>query len=71
MGFAESVRAEKRQRWTRTIVDSYLGPEDAAELAELLADRTVFAPAIWRALRDRGIGVSESAVVKWAAEIRR
>jgi hypothetical protein len=71
VGLAADVRSVKRSRWTRPIVDEFLGPDDAAELAELLADRTVFAPKIWRALQDRGIGVSESAVVKWAAEARR
>jgi hypothetical protein len=71
VALAADVRGREITRWTRPVVDGILGPEDAAELAELLADKTVVVQAVWRALRARGIGVSEAAVQKWAAQVRR
>lgn len=70
MSLAEEVRGRKT-RWTRQAVDAQLGPADAAELADLLADPTVVVQSIYHALRARGIGVSESAVQKWAAGSRQ
>ena len=70
MALADDVRNRETIRWTRPVVDGLLGPEDAAELAELLADPAVVIDKIWLALRARGIGVSESAVQKWAFAAR-
>ncbi len=70
MGLSADVQGRGVTRWTRPLVDGLLGPEEAAELEELLCDRAVVVESIWRELRRRGIGVSESAVQKWAAERR-
>lgn len=70
MGLADEARAVPVGRWSRPIVDAWLGEQDAADLAELLADPTVPARRIWVALRARGCGVSESSVVKWADRAR-
>lgn len=70
MSLTDEVRARPIIRWTRPVVDEHLGPDDAAELARLLADPSVIPQHIWHALQGRGIGVSESAVQKWAAMAR-
>lgn len=71
LGLAADVRGRDIRRWTRPVVDAILGPEDSKELDELLADPLVVPDRIYDALRKRGIGISESAVAKWAAEARR
>lgn len=70
MSLRDEVVAETPAKWTRNVVDRILGPDDAAELAEMLADPLVVVNSIHRALKNRGIGVSESAVQKWAADAR-
>lgn len=71
MGLSTEVGDAPRKKWTRQVVDELLGPDDAAELDALLRDPRVVVNHIHHALRKRGIGVSESAVQKWAAEVRR
>lgn len=70
MGLLDEVHTEPPKKWTRPRVDDFLGPDEAGELAAMLADPSVCANAIHRALRRRGIGVSESAVQKWAYQAR-
>jgi hypothetical protein len=41
---------------------SELGPEDAAELAEVLADRRVYGSTVIQVLRARGVRVSDAQV---------
>lgn len=71
MGLYEDVTGKPVRRWTRNLVDELLGEDEAAELVALLTDTTVSPFAIWRALRDRHIGVSKATVYDWAGEARR
>lgn len=71
MGLYEDVTGKPVRRWTRHVVDEFLGEDEAAELGLLLADPGVAPQAIWRALRDRHIGVSKATVYDWAGEARR
>lgn len=56
--------------WDRARVDTHLGDE-AADLAEVLADPKVKPYAIWRKLRERGVMVSARPVYEWAEKARR
>ena len=70
MGLYEEVAGRPIRRWTRSVVDEHLN-DDAEEFAALLADSTISPHAIWKAIRDRGIGVSLASVYQWAEEARR
>lgn len=56
--------------WNRARVDAALGDE-AADLAEVLADPTIPPYRIFRQLRARDIGVSQRPVYEWAERARR
>lgn len=69
MGLADEVRAQPR-RMSRDRLVALLGPEDAAELDELLADPTITAQAIWKALKARGIVISNRTIAFWCVQAR-
>lgn len=70
VGLADDVRDARVTRWTRPIVDALLGPEEAAEFAELLANPLTNVQEVRRQLLRRGIEPSEASVQKWAAQAR-
>lgn len=69
MGLADEVHAVP-QKMTRERLEALLGPADTAELAELLADRQVPPQSIWKALKNRGIVVSNRTIGYWAVQAR-
>ena len=69
MGFAEEVRSGT-PRYKRLWVEEQLGDE-ADEFREALADPKVEARAIWRALKARGLDVSDRSVSSWCTAERR
>jgi hypothetical protein len=65
MGLADEIRCASEVSGRRTRIDeilSSLSEDDAADLVAALLDASVRAPAIQRALRNRGIGVSITAI---------
>lgn len=69
MGLAAEVAAQSR-RMTRAYLAELLGPADAAEFAELLADPSIPPQSIWKALSARGIAISNRTIAYWATEAR-
>jgi len=55
---------EEPKRWTRERVTQALGKE-ADEFWSLLADESVSIPALWRALKKRGITPTPAAMRNW------
>lgn len=69
MGLADEVRAQPR-RMTRERLDDILGPADAKDFDELLNDPSIAPQSIWKALKARGIVVSNRTIGYWATQAR-
>ena len=67
MSFADEVKAENRgtgQRCRTCVLLEQLDPIEAAEIAAVLADKTVPTEPIVRAMNNRGLDISGNAVRK-------
>jgi hypothetical protein len=67
MSFADEVKAENRgtgQRCRTCMILEQLDPNEAAEIAAVLADKTVPTEPITRAMNNRGLDISGNAVRK-------
>lgn len=66
MSLTDEINQEP-QRWTRERVTKALGKE-ADEFWNLIADQSVSIPALWRALKRRGITPTPAAMRNWRGE---